>query len=215
IAAAIDLDATNLSLYNGKGPVPDRLFERSSPFYADVPLTRPDKELAQRLFDQLAAEGKRVSFTFTSQASTESRIVAESVQAQLGAFRNVDVKIRIIESAETAAIYAKRDFQMLISSSLLADPEPQLWTLFHSRSSGNLSGIDDARLNAALDQGRRSTSLEERKAAYRVVQERIAALVPVIYYTRAAPSVSTAPYVHGATQYGFGSLLPEELWTRR
>jgi peptide/nickel transport system substrate-binding protein len=215
LAAALDLKATDLSVYSGKGKIPTRLFTETSPFYADVPLTRQDKATAQRLFDQLAAEGKRVSFTFTAQTSPDPRAVAESVQAQLSAFRNVDVKIRIIASAETAAVYAKRDFEMLISSALMVDPEPQLWTVHHGRSSANYSGLSDPQLNAALDKGRTSTSLEERKAAYKVVQERLAALVPVIYYTRAAPAVETARNVHGARLYGFGSLLPEELWIRR
>ncbi|MFV2176063.1 ABC transporter substrate-binding protein [Actinomadura sp. LOL_016] len=215
VSAALDLDATNLSLYNGHGETPRHLFDESSPFFSDIELRKHDKGTAQKLFDQLAAEGKRVSFTFTTQNSTESMGVAESIQAQLAAFENVDVKIRTIDSAETASIYASHDFDMLISSTLIVDPEPQLWSTFHGKSSSNVAGIDDPQLNAALDRGRTSTSLEERKAAYKVAQERLAALVPVIYYTRAAPAVETAGNVHGARQYGFGSLLPEELWMER
>ncbi|XVQ08076.1 ABC transporter substrate-binding protein [Spirillospora sp. CA-255316] len=215
VAAALDLNSMNLSQYNGKGEIPTRLFSKTSPFYEDIVLTKSDKRAAQRLFDQLAAEGKPVSFTFTSQVSPESKAVAESIQAQLSAFKNVKVKIRSIASAETASIYAKRDFEMLISSALIVDPEPQLWSVLHGRSSANLSGINDPQLNAALDQGRKSTSPEERKAAYKVVQERLVALVPVIYYTRAAPAAETATNVHGTRQYGFGSLMPEELWIQR
>ncbi|MEV5828214.1 ABC transporter substrate-binding protein [Spirillospora sp. NPDC052242] len=215
VSAALDLQATNLSLYNGHGEIPTRLFDESSPFYSDVELRRHDKEAAQRLFDELAAEGKPVEFTFTTQNSTESRGVAESIQAQLAAFDNVDVEIRTIDSADTASIYASYDFDMLISSTLIVDPEPQLWDVFHSRSRSNLAGVADPQLDEALDKGRTSTSLEERKAAYKTAQERLAALVPVIYYTRAAPAVETAGHVHGARQYGWGSLLPEELWTTR
>ncbi|QFG20188.1 ABC transporter substrate-binding protein [Actinomadura sp. WMMB 499] len=215
VSAAMDVDATNLSQYNGHGEVPRRLFAESSPFYSDVELRKHDKALAQKLFDELAAEGEPVSFTFTAQNSTESLGVAESVQAQLGAFENVDVEIRTIASAETAKVYGSHDFEMLISSTLMVDPEPQLWAGYHGRSRSNMSGVDDPQLNAALEKGRTSSSLEERKAAYKVVQERVAALVPAIYYTRAAPAVETAANVHGAEQYGFGSLLPEELWMER
>ncbi|XVQ15028.1 ABC transporter substrate-binding protein [Spirillospora sp. CA-255316] len=215
VAAALDLKATDLSVYNGKGKIPTRLFTETSPFYQDIPLTRQDKKTAQKLFDQLAAEGKPVSFTFTAQSSPEPKAVAESIQAQLSAFKNVKVKIRIIASAETAALFASRNYDMLITSALIVDPEPQLWTVHHGRSSSNYSGLSDPQLSAALDKGRFSTSMEERKAAYKVVQERLAALVPVIYYTRAAPAVETAPNIHGARLYGFGSLLPEELWIRR
>ncbi|GAA2431287.1 ABC transporter substrate-binding protein [Actinomadura vinacea] len=215
VAAALDLDATDLSLNNGKGKVPKRLFTESSPFYEDIALTKPDKELAQRLFDQLAAEGKRVSFTFSAQPSTEAKGTSESVQAQLSAFKNVEVKIRTIDHAKTAAVYASKDFDMLISSALLVDPEPQLWSVLHGRSPSNHSGVNDPQMNAALDKGRRSTSLEERRAAYKVVQERLVALVPMIFFSRASPAVETARNVHGARLYGFGSLLPEELWIQR
>lgn len=215
VAAALDLKSTNLSVYEGKGQIPTRLFNESSPFYADVELTKPDKAAAQRLFDQLAAEGKRVSFSFTAQPSPEAKGAAENIQAQLSAFKNVDVKVRIIDHAETAAIYASHDFDMMISSALLVDPEPQLWSVLHGKSSSNLSGINDPQLNAALDKGRTSTTQEERKAAYKVVQERLAAVVPVIYYIRASPAVGTAKNVHGAKQYAFGSLMPEELWMQR
>ncbi|WP_262403609.1 ABC transporter substrate-binding protein [Actinomadura sp. CNU-125] len=187
VSAALDLEATNLSQYNGHGEIPKRLFSETSPFYADIELRKHDKAAAQNLFDELAAEGKRVSFTFTAQDSTETQLVAASIQAQLAAFDNVDVEIRTIASAETASIYASHDFDMLISSTLIVDPEPQLWAVFHGKSSANVSGIDDPQLNAALDRGRTSTSVEEREAAYKVAQERLAALVPVIFYTRARP----------------------------
>lgn len=76
-------------------------------------------------------------------------------------------------------------------------------------------GIDDPALNAALRQGKTATSPEERKAAYDTVQQRLTELVPVIFTTRAAPSAMMGKNVHGAVQYGNGSLLPEELWLQR
>ncbi|MFC5754642.1 ABC transporter substrate-binding protein [Actinomadura rugatobispora] len=215
VAAALDLDAANLSVYNGKGKRADRLFERSSPFYTDIRLARQDRQLAQRLLDQLAGEGKRLSFTFSAQATSEAKGLSESLQTQLSAFRNVEVKIKTIDSADTSRIYAARDFDMVISSTMMVDPEPQLWANYHGRSTANMSGLNDPRLNAALDKGRLSTSLDERKAAYTVAQERLAALVPQIPVTRTAPAVETAGNVHGARMYGLGSLMPEELWMNR
>ncbi|MGC7101496.1 ABC transporter substrate-binding protein [Amycolatopsis lurida] len=215
IAAALDLNALNVSVYNGKGEVPRTLFPESSPFYADIPLAGTDREKAQRLFDELAAEGKRVSFTFTGYPTPEAKGTAEGVQAQLSAFGNVDVHIRTVDLAETAAIYAARDFDMIISSVLPTDPEPQLWNVLHGQSRANNSGIDDPRMNEALQTGRTAASTEERKTAYEVVQERMAELVPVLLYNRASPAVETAPDVHGVVQYGQGSLLPEELWIKK
>jgi peptide/nickel transport system substrate-binding protein len=215
VAAALDFDAVNSTVYSGKGQVPRTLFTESSPFYSDLELQKTDPATAQRLFDELAAEGKPVSFTFKSFATPEAKAVAESVQAQLSAFKNATVKIVTVDLAEVGKLRASHDFDMIISSALFTDPEPRLFSVFHGDSSGNVSGIDDEQLNAALQDGRTATSVEERKAAYEVVQQRLIELTPVIFYTRAAPAAIAAENVHGVVQYGQGSLLPEELWMQK
>src|ERR1700755_3099916 len=93
-AAALDRDGLNLAVYKGTGKVADPLFDQSSPFYTDTPLRKPDKDTAQKLLDQLAAEGKPVSFTFSAFATSENRALAEAVQAQLSAFKNVTMQVR-------------------------------------------------------------------------------------------------------------------------
>ncbi len=215
VAAALDLRALDIAVYNGRGKTARTLFTESSPFYSAEPLTKTDKETAQRLFDELAAEGEPVSFTFKAFASPEAKTTAESVQAQLSAFRNVDVEIDTVDSSEIAALYTRNDFDMLISSALFVDPEPRLWSVFHGDSRLNRSGVDDERLNAALDAGRTETDPEKRAAAYGTVQRRMADLVPAIFVGRSAPSAVAAPNVHGVQQYGQGSLLPEELWIQK
>ncbi|RBM16202.1 ABC transporter substrate-binding protein [Prauserella sp. PE36] len=212
VAAALDLRAMDTTVYNGKGSLVPTLFTESSPFHSGQQLVRTDKAAAQRLFDELAAEGNPVSFTFKSYPSPESKAVAESVQAQLSTFRNVEVRVEIVDHTEVASLHASHDFDMLISSAFFIDPEPRLWTVFHGDSRGNVTGIDDEQLNAALQQGRESTSEQERKAAYERVQQRLAEIVPGIFYTRSAASAVSADNVGGVVQYGYGSLLPEELW---
>ncbi|RBM21949.1 ABC transporter substrate-binding protein [Prauserella sp. PE36] len=212
VAAALDLKAMDVVVYSGKGKLVPSLFTESSRFHTGQKLATQDKAEAQRLFDELAADGKPVRYTFTSFATQESRSLAEGVQAQLSAFRNVTVDVKTVDLSETARLYTTHDYEMMISSAHFADPEPRLWTAFHSGSRANMSGIADERLDAALDAGRTATTLEDRKAAYRTVQERLIELVPGVFYTRTSPSVMAAQNVHGITQYGQGSLLPEELW---
>ncbi|MFF2846338.1 ABC transporter substrate-binding protein [Streptomyces sp. NPDC058001] len=215
VAAALDLGAMDQTVYKGKGKPVHTLFTESSPFYADKELAKADRGTAQRLFDELAAEGKPVSFTFKSFPSPESRATAESVQTQLSAFRNVEVKVKIADHTEIATLRSTHDFDMLISSALFVDPEPTLWTAFHGDSRSNMSGIDDKELNDALLAGRRATSVKARKAAYETVQERLLALAPAVFTGRGAPSAVSAKNVHGVKQYGLGSLLPEELWIQK
>lgn len=215
VTAALDLEAMDQAIYNGKGEIPRTLFTDSSPFAADKELRKTDKATAQRLFDELAAEGKPVSFAFTSFPSPESKAAAESVQAQLSAFKNVDVEVAMIDHAEAAAVHAEHDFDMIISSALFTDPEPRLFSVFHGDSRSNMSGIDDQELSEALQTARTATEIEQRKAAYQVVQERLIELAPVVFYTRGSVAVALGKNVHGAVQYGLGSLLPEELWMRK
>lgn len=212
IAAALDMDAANQAVFNGTAKPVDTLFAEGSPYYTDTPLTRPDKAKAQQLFDDLAAEGKPVSFTFTTAPNTESRALAENVQAQLSAFRNVTVKVKVIEVAELAGLRRTHDFDMAISSAFFQDPEPRLYTAFHSTSAANLGGLADPQLDQALQEARSATTEQDRKAAYDTLQKRLIEQVPVIFQVRAAPSVLTTKSVGGVHQYGLGSLLPEELW---
>ncbi|UZF45740.1 ABC transporter substrate-binding protein [Rhodococcus rhodochrous] len=212
VASALQLDGIDSVVFEGDGDVPDTLFPESSPFFADVPLQQHDPEEAQRLFDELAAEGKPVEFTFTATSLVEIRTVAETVQAQLGAYDNVEVNVEVLDYAAFMPRYAARDFDATIWSANVQEPHTTLWHQFHSDSSGNVAGIADPELDAALEAGRLGTSPDERVAAYTTVQQRLADLDVGIWYVRAAPSVVHHPRLQGVRMYALGSPLPEELW---
>lgn len=212
VLMAVNLESMNLAVYNGEGQIPETLFPESSPFYADTPMSRHDPEAAQQLFDELAAEGKPVEFTYTSFSTVENRAGAESLQAQLSAFENVEAKVNVVDFPTGMATMSAKDFQAMVSSANVQDPDYGLWTSFHSSSNGNASGISDEQLDQALEAGRYGETFEERKAAYDAVQNRLLELAPGIFYTRAAPAVATGQNVGGVRQYGYGSLLPAELW---
>lgn len=114
VSAAVNLDDINTAVFEGHGEVPDTLFPESSPFHADIPLRQDDPERAQQLFDELAAEGKPVEFTFTATSLVEIRSVAESLQAQLAAYDNVDVQVEVLDIAGYMPRTAARDFDMII-----------------------------------------------------------------------------------------------------
>lgn len=212
VSLALDLDTINTVVYNGAGVVPTTLFPEVSPFYSDIPLTENNKDEAQALFDELAAEGKPVAFDFTSFSTTENKQTGEAVQAQLSAFDNVKVGINALDSSAIGSVVAGREFQMVVTSANVLDPDTELWTSFHSQSKGNMSGISDPQLDAALDAGRVGTTVEERKAAYDTAQERIAEVVPGVFFVRSTPSVIAGDNVQGIVMYGLGSPLPEEMW---
>ena len=213
VALATDVDTLNTVVYNGENEVPETLFPEGSPFFEDVQLQQTNnKQEAQKLFDELAAEGKPVSFTFLSYPTMESKMVAEGLQTQLNGFDNVDMKVEVLDFGALTARAGQRDFDMIISSAVIQDPDYPLWTAFHSKSPGGFVGTNDPELDAALDAGRLATDEAERKAAYKTVQERLAAVVPGIWYTRAVPSVMYGKNVNGVELFTLGSPLPENIW---
>ncbi|MEX5711692.1 ABC transporter substrate-binding protein [Parafrankia sp. FMc6] len=215
VAAALDLEALNLAVYEGDGQPAETLFNDASPFYSQTPLRRADRARAQRLFDELAAEGKPVSFTFTSFPSSESRAIAENVQAQLSSFKNVKVQVKVVQLAEYGKMNATHDFDTFITSAFFQDPEPKLYTAFRGGRATNVPGVDDPQLNEALGTGRTASAEADRKAAYDTVQQRLTALTPGIFLQRVALSAVSGKNVGGLAQYGLGSLLPEELWIKK
>ena len=212
VALAVDPEVINATVYFGAGQVPKTLFPEESPFHSDIPLNELNKDEAQKLFNELAAEGKPVSFTFLAYPTTETKGAGESVQAQLSKFDNVNVEVEVGDYGAVTARAQSGDFDMIVSSAIPQDPDYALWTAFHGDSAGNFSGLDDPELNDALDAGRFAEGTEERKAAYKTVQERLVALAPASWYIQAAPSVMHAKNVHGVQLYTLGSPLPEEIW---
>jgi peptide/nickel transport system substrate-binding protein len=212
VQMALDTDNLNTIVYNGEGTVPTTLFPEDSPFYTGTQLPKSNSEEAQRIFDELASEGKPVSFTFMSYPASESKMLAEAVQAQLSAYDNVDVSVELHDITSAHARTASRDFDMSITSAIIQDPDYSLWTAFHSASAGNFMGVNDPQLDAALDRGRASESQDERIIAYTEAQERLDELAVGVWYTRATPAVVYGDNLHGVQLYTLGSPLPEELW---
>jgi len=215
VAKGIDVDAVNEAAYEGIGVGPDTMFVESSPFYNDTPLTAHDKAGAQKLFDELADDGKPLDFTITAYQTSESRRVAEAFQAQLSSFDNVKVDVEVLDFPAATAKVNAREFQMAPGGIGFIDPEPLVYQNLHSESAGSYSGVRDAQLDAALEKGRLSSDLEERKAAYGVVAERFAAVNPAIFYTRYTNGIAYDSHVAGFEQYGNSSTRVDGVWTTK
>lgn len=208
VSKALDLDTIADAASNGKGPVPDTLFYQDQPYYQNIPLHKKDTADAQKLFDQLAAEGKPLSFTVTT-LSPATKPLADSVQTQLSAFKNVKVSIQSVDFAQYGTVIVRqRNFDMLPSSI----STNRIWRALSSESQSNITKIDDPQMTAALDTTQVKSTDAQLQAAYKTVQERMVATVPYILYTRQALGVIANKNVGGLSMYGYGSLQVENLW---
>lgn len=216
IRAALDLDQLNQVVYGGKGTVPTTLMAPGTPFYEpDVLLyTGPDRTRAQQLFDELAAAGKPVDFVFSSFANSESLTAAESIQAQLATFKNVTMRIESLDYVGASAKLARHDFQAAQFGSPFVDPYPSLPSTLGTGLSLNYGRVSDPELDKALAAGNATADVAARKAAYRIVQQREAVLVPEVYYQRVDPALLSQPDIGGIEMYGLGSPRVDLLWRK-
>lgn len=213
VSKAIDIEALNTALFGSAAEPATTLFPESSPLYNDVALHEFDPEAAQELFDEIAADGAPVEFTFTVFKGSEA--LGEAVQAQLSLLKNVTAKIEIADWSETGRILGQREYQMTLAATNFVDPEPTLFNAFHSEARRNATGIKDAELDEGLLGGRSAEDVDGRVEAYTLVAERIAALNHAIYYTRAAQVAVASEAVGGIDLYGRGSVLADRLWVQK
>ncbi|WP_236794447.1 ABC transporter substrate-binding protein [Amycolatopsis sp. GM8] len=215
VLRAVDREFINASTVDGKGTVPQTLFHKGSPFYSDAPLPQHDPARAQQLFDQLAAEGKPVSFSITSYTTSVSVKTAEAVQAQLRKFKNVTVQVEVLDFPAATAKSAQQTFQMMAGGVLFSEPEPQLYEALHSGEANNTIGLGDPQLDAALEAGRRGATPEQRKQAYADVAKRYNELYPWLIYLAPDYSILAGQHVHGVKLYAQANLRTDQLWTSK
>lgn len=206
-ALALAFDPADIPRQLGNGDTPAKgYFAEESQFF-DPAAVQPghNKEEAQRLLDELAAEGKKLDFSFLVPKNPASQAVAEYMQSRLRDMRNVSMEIESLEINAYINKYAiQRDFTAMLFQQWLADPEPVLFNSFHSASRLNYTGWKSPQADAALATGRSSTDPAVRKAAYTELQKAINADVPVWVYAESLAGPIFAKDVTGVETYNTG-----------
>jgi len=196
LAHALNLEQLNETVFMGANGVPTTLFSESSPFY-DASLTLPqyDKETAQELLDELAAE-KGGPLTFTIKHSASAKSAAEFFQAQLTEFDNLSVSIAEIQNTDILPTAQSGDYEAMSFQISMMDPEPDFYDNFHTGAVRNFVGYSSPEMDAALDAGRVALDDEARAAAYATMQEVFATDVPQVFYNRPIPYMVGAENLH-------------------
>ncbi|MBL7502687.1 ABC transporter substrate-binding protein [Frankia sp. CNm7] len=210
VVLALDLDEINQQVFEGGAEIPKTLFSPDSPFY-DASLTLPvnQPEQAQALFDELAAEGRPVSFTINTTSGSASASYAKAIQTQLSTYDNVTVEVAQTDVPTHSAGLRNHTFQLASSGAQSVDPEPALYAALHSTGSNNYGSIKDSAIDRGLDAGRASSDEATRRAGYLAFQKAVIANVPAIWAWRYHPVGILATNVTGLHFYGPSSPLFE------
>lgn len=191
VAYALDLDAIG-QVARGRDAGAD-WFAPASPFFrGDVRPATNDPEKAQALFDELAAEGKPVSFRLLGVEG--SQLQFEAVQSQLAAFENVDVQLDL-KNVQTyvETLNKTHDFEMGTHGVSFVDPEPRFYNLLVTDGYENKGGFSNPEIDALFKEARLAPNTAERKALYDQIQDIVQVEIPYIKITD-----PTQPYVHEA-----------------
>ncbi len=196
-ALAIALDRSVIGgAINPGSPLSTGLFPEESPFYnAEYTWPEHDPEEAQRLFDELAAEGKPVEFTYTTNDSATQADVVNALLAELGVYDNVTMTPDVrTQNDYVAATQVAHDFQATASCVCFTAAVPLLYDYVAPGAGENYSEWENEDVTAALSGLFAAESIEEQKAVWDVVQRELVEEMPMIFITRV---VITLGYADG------------------
>ncbi|HSA53016.1 MAG TPA: ABC transporter substrate-binding protein [Yinghuangia sp.] len=174
-AVALALDPEELAEDAGATVTTTRtVVPATSPLRAGGPPQQPapDAAEAQKLFDELAAEGNRLSFT-VSALESEQRAM-EGIKAQLSEFRNVTMDYRTLTSEQFGERFAKRNFEAVWGYEVGADLDTWLFAITRSGFDANYLGYRNSTLDRAWDDVRSASSAQEKTAAYHKILQALA-----------------------------------------
>ncbi len=216
VVAALDFEAVSDASSGGFPAVPTTLFPEDSPFYQDIPLATYDPEFAQELFDELAAEGKPLSFGFAMTPGPSAQGAFDSMQAQLQQYDNVTITADQRAASEAGVFTTAGDYDVTVSSMAFSEPSGRLWGALHSKAGpSNYSRFNDPATDAALDAAGATDDIEEKNEQYKIVQERLQKLVPYALYNTYYSGLITTDKVQGVLMFGYTTPRVSGLWLQQ
>ncbi len=211
IALALDPADLHKTLNTGSTPAKGLFTQDSSLYDPGAAQAAPDKAEAQRLLNQLAAEGKKLDFGFLIPQNPRSSQLAEYIQSRLTGLDNISMKVESLEIGAYVTKYAiNRDFQAMSYQEFLPDPEPGMFTSYMSASPLNYAGWKNAEADRALLAARSSDDPAVRKQAYADLQRAVQQDVPVWVH---GESIVGPVYdkIGGVTLFNTGTALMDRI----
>lgn len=206
-ALTLALDRNTVASTFAQGtPAATNLFPESSPYYdPQYNFPQQDKERAQQLFDQLAAEGTPLEFTLvTSSSFPDAMNAANSLQAQLAGYQNVKMTIKAEPTAQNLQDMREGNYDLTPGGIYSATPIPAAIQFFRTGGTLNYSRWSNATADAAMDNMYTTTDDAQIKKDWGVVQEQINKEFPVYFANIGAMAFGATKNITGLHVIGYG-----------
>lgn len=198
VAAAIDNEQVNDLAYEGLNIPAETIVAPGSAWYDPSLVQRYDPEFAQDTFNELAAEGKPVRFTFVATALAGSAALAQLLPTVLGAYDNVEIQVETIDVANFVSIVMQeRDFDAVGLPAQGVNPALAFGILGPGGSGQLATSWVSPEFDAALTASRSSDDHAVVVDAYLAMQEEILAEVPAHFLTLGSSFIAVADGVDG------------------
>jgi peptide/nickel transport system substrate-binding protein len=206
-----DAKVMNKVVNTGVATVVETLFPKGSPYYdASGVVTPPNDKKAQALLDQLAAEGKPLSFTLITPATTSFSNVAQWLQTKLATFKNVTMKLNIYTLGSiTNALLIPGNFESVTVTEQGSVPS-EFATYFQTGGGKNYGKFSNPQMDAAILKAKSGATVKARADAAKELQTVVKDQVPSVFYQRSPNLTIVGKSIKG---YAFVNLnVPD--WTK-
>ncbi|MGW0176788.1 ABC transporter substrate-binding protein [Rhodococcus sp. NPDC003322] len=216
IALAIDPEALNQRVSQGKNPVSTALFPEGSKWHnPDVPGIAYDPDEARSLLDEAKADGYDGKLNYVSVNLEATQNIALGVQAMLNAVGfDVAISKEPTPTAFTTKIYVDKDFDMARSGAPLYDAAPyvRLYSALGSDSKLNASGYADEKMDELLVQLQSAPDEAAEQAAIDAIQQRANETAPFSIWGPTLVFAAWQPDVHGVKVSTDNVMLFDDAW---
>jgi len=190
------------------------LFPETSPYYdASLSLPKQDTDAAQKLVDEVTADGKDFTVDLLVAGVPELVRAGELLQLELQKLDGVKVNLNQIPIPEwRAEAFDKDNFDITFYPGVfdLDSPQVGMWALFGPGGLDNFANFDNAEMNKALVEAQEATTDDGRAAALKKVQEVYTSEVPIVVF-----GIDYRSFLHTADVVGFQSMGRGALYTDR
>jgi peptide/nickel transport system substrate-binding protein len=215
VAAALDPNAINQRVYQGKAQTGTALFGSDIPDSPKVPGPQYDPAQARQLVRQAMASGWDGRIRVLTANDPQSAAWGQTVKALLeGTGMQVDLSSSTDISGVIQKVQANKDFDMVnYGLGFSADPNTNFVQLFQNfYSTANRYGYSSAELDTAIDALRVANSDAKVTAAYKQIADAINRDLPFLPLAEISNAWVYTPKLHGVVLSSGSLTLLDKAW---